>query len=643
MTYRPRTFGIAAVCVAITAFAVSRISLRGSAPGAAKSSSAAAGEAVVHRAIRFDISERLDAAPPRAVAGGGAGSRASSADIPGYALAPGGDEESEHAASVRTSGAPPVMATPPGSGEIEQTAEGSRPGAALVASFDGLGEGFTGPQGTARMRNPSDNSLAVGPDYIVQTVNSRMAIFTKKGKKFDTTGKVLYGPVETNNVFRGFGGGCDERNNGDAVVRYDQLAGRWLIVMPIFSRLPLRPDEPTAPHAHEPARGSQPGQAGQPGKAQRLYEPPPPPPSDSSANTDDRLRAQRRAARSRDKGSYAMCYALSVGSDPFGPYYRYEFVRPLFPDYPRPAVWPDGYYVPTSTGDQVIQKHACVVDRARMLKGQPATEQCMIIDSVNFLNNADIDGKALPPAGAPNIMLAAGGTQLRGRYTDDGIYAWKYHVDWTDPSKTSVTGPEKIAVAPYHYLCGGQLTSCVPQPGTANRLDAQGDKIMSRVVYRRIGDRESIVAVHSVNTTAGGGGVRWYEFRLDGARDLQLHQQGTFAPDSSYRWLPSPAIDGNGNIGIGYSFGGTPHYAGQRFAGRLAGDSSGVLSLRETVLVEGEESQTNTVRWEDYTQTAVDPSDDCTIWYVGDYLKKGATDYSTRIGAFRMPGCSAAR
>ena len=47
---------------------------------------------------------------------------------------------------------------------------------------------------------------------------------------------MLYGPVNTNNVFRGFGGTCEARNNGDAVVRYDQLAKRWLIVMPIFSR-----------------------------------------------------------------------------------------------------------------------------------------------------------------------------------------------------------------------------------------------------------------------------------------------------------------------------------------------------------------------------------------------------------------------
>ena len=64
----------------------------------------------------------------------------------------------------------------------------------------------------------------------------------------------------------------------------------------------------------------------------------------------------------------------------------------------------------------------------------------------------------------------------------------------------------------------------------------------------------------------------------------------------------------------------------------------GLLTLRETVLVEGEAAQ-NAMRWEDYTQTAIDPSDDCTIWYVGDYLRKGATNYSSRIGAFRMPGC----
>src|SRR5688500_12776373 len=86
----------------------------------------------------------------------------------------------------------------------EQRAHGTAPAAELLVRFDGLGVGFVGPQGTARTNNPSDNGLAVGPDHIIQTVNSRMAIFTKKGRKFSDTGRVLYGPVNHNNVFRGF-------------------------------------------------------------------------------------------------------------------------------------------------------------------------------------------------------------------------------------------------------------------------------------------------------------------------------------------------------------------------------------------------------------------------------------------------------
>ena len=122
-------------------------------------------------------------------------------------------------------------------------------------------------------------------------------------------------------------------------------------------------------------------------------------------------------------------------------------------------------------------------------------------------------------------------------------------------------------------------------------------------------------------------------------RNVTLYQQGTYAPDGYYRWEPSAAMDRNGNIGIAYSFGGTPNFPGQRFAGRLANDPPGQLTLHEAVLVEGEGSQTSTLRWEDYVQTAIDPSDDCTIWYVGDYMKKGSDTYSSRIGAFRLPGC----
>src|SRR5256885_16379578 len=82
---------------------------------------------------------------------------------------------------------------------VEQTAQGLRPPATLVTAFDGLGVGFAGPNGPAVGGNPSDNSLAAGPDHIVQIVNSRIAIFTKLGK-------AVYGAVPTNTLFNGVGG-----------------------------------------------------------------------------------------------------------------------------------------------------------------------------------------------------------------------------------------------------------------------------------------------------------------------------------------------------------------------------------------------------------------------------------------------------
>ena len=595
---------------------------------------------IVHRAAKFDVS-----APLATLRGND--SKAYDVDCKGAACgtSPGNPDEDADAdpdadqdqQQKPEEPVPPTVITPEGAA-VEQTSQGTRAPIPLVESFDGLGEGFVGPQGTGMFRSPSDSSLAVGPDHIFQIVNSRIAVYSKKGKKYDKTGTVIYGAVPTNAIFKGFGGVCDARNSGDAVVRYDQLANRWLVVMPMFSRIGPGefPEAPAVPQPALPGQLAKPGQVSNPGAATALPPNPPPPPP--------YVRGQRPPEKT--EGVWAMCYAVSTGPDPLGTYYRYAFERTLFPDYPRPAIWHDGYYLPTSTGDTVIQKHDCIADRNKMLAGQPATEQCIIIDGVNFLNNADIDGTKLPPAGAPNIMMAAGGTQLHKVFEDDGIYAWKVHVDWNTPANTKADGPVKIPVAPYHYLCNGQLTNCVPQPGTDRRLDVQGDKLMQRLVYRKIGGRESILASHSVATKAGGGGIRWYEFRLDKKRDPYLYQQGTYAPDEFYRFIPSIAMDKKGDIGLGYSFGGTPNFTGQRFAAQKAGDPKGVLSLHETVLAMGEASQTNTLRWEDYVTTAMDPSDDCTFWYVGDYLKKDPAtnstlvmNYSTRIGAFRMPSC----
>ena len=623
--------------VSASLFAASLFAIGGTLGHERALNGASTGTVIVHRAIKFDVSPPLVSQRDSDSALEPSACEPATCDASDSELDPPQDSRDSH---VEAALVPPPI--PPAAAAIEQTSEGKQPAIPLIESFDGLGAGFSGPQGTANLRNPSDNSLAVGPDHIVQIVNTRLAVFTRKGRQYGETGKVLYGPVATNSIFAGFGGSCESHNNGDAVVRYDQLAGQWLVVMPIFRPLPpeeLKGGAESNEQWATPGQLAKPGQAASPGEAVKPpanpSSPPPPVPLPRKPGV------KPGEAVDTPKGTFGMCYAVSTTSDPLGPYYRYAFERKLFPDYPRPAVWTDGYYIPTSTGDTVIEKHVCIAERNKMLAGQPAREQCLVIEGVNFLNNADIDGQQIPPPGTPNIMLAAGGRQLKKVFEDDGIYFWKVHVDWSNPSKTGADGPVKIAVAPYHYLCNGQLSHCVPQPGTDVRLDVQGDKLMQRLVYRRIGKQESIVAAHSVYTHAGGGGVRWYEFRLDKTGNPFLYQQGTYAPDAFFRSMPSIDIDKKGNIGVGYSFGGTPNFAGQRFAARRAKDPKGALTLHETVLANGEASQTDGFRWEDYTTTAMDPSDDCTFWYVGDFLGKDDKDYRTRIGGFRVPGCGA--
>ena len=112
---------------------------------------------------------------------------------------------------------------------------------------------------------------------------------------------------------------------------------------------------------------------------------------------------------------------------------------------------------------------------------------------------------------------------------------------------------------------------------------------MQRLVYRRIGGRESILAQHSINTSVGRRRRALVRVPAGQAkRDPVLFQQGTFAPDGLYRWMASMTNGHNGNIGVGYSYGGA-----ERFPDSVSPDASprtraGKLTFGETVLVEGE-------------------------------------------------------
>ncbi|MCU1453057.1 MAG: hypothetical protein JWN46_1203, partial [Acidimicrobiales bacterium] len=335
-----------------------------------------------------------------------------------------------------------------------------------------------------------------------------------------------------------------------------------------------------------------------------------------------------------DAAPYFECIAISTGSDPTGAYNRYAFQYTSFPDYPKVGIWPDAYYVTYNmfaNGSSFSGGQACAMDRARMLAGLSATQLCFTTNAAyGGLLPADLDGTKPPPAGAPNVMLSVGSTAT-------SLASWKFHADFATPANSTFSGPTALSVASYSAACDGG--TCIPQPGTTTKLDSLADRLMYRLAYRNLGDHESLVITHSV-VAGSSTGVRWYELRLVGGNPT-VYQQGTYAPDSSYRWMGSAAMDGAGNIGVGYSVASSTVKASIRVAGRLVGDPLGQLTQAEASLQVGSGSQTGSLtRWGDYASMDVDPADDCTLWFTSEYLAaNGAFNWHTRIGSFVLPGC----
>lgn len=387
---------------------------------------------------------------------------------------------------------------------------------------------------------------------------------------YTKTGGTLVAPEASNTLWSGFGGGCQTNNDGDGIVLFDTLAQRWVISQFSVSTTP-----------------------------------------------------------------YLECVAVSTTGDATGTYNRYSFSYSNFPDYPKMGVWPDAYYATfnlfNASGTSALGTEVCAYDRAKMLAGQSATQQCKMAytSGVHTLLPASLDGTTPPPAGEPEPFV--------GLNTSTSLATFKFHVDWTTPANSSLTGPTSLAVTSYSQACGGG--TCVPQSGTTNQLDSLGDRVMARLAYRNIGGTESLVVSHAV--TAGSSvGERWYEFRSSGG-NLSVFQQGTYAPDSSYRWMGSIAEDRSGDIALGYSVSSSSLRPGVRYTGRLPGDAAGTMPQGEATVITGGGSQTGGLtRWGDYSAMSVDPSDDCTFWYANEYIPaNGSFNWRTRVASFKFPSC----
>mgnify|MGYP003694621033 CR=1 FL=1 len=185
-----------------------------------------------------------------------------------------------------------------------------------------------------------------------------------------------------------------------------------------------------------------------------------------------------------------------------------------------------------------IGTKVCAFDRAKMLTGAAATQQCFnTSNAFGGLLPADLDGARLPPAGAPNPIVALGTTST-------SLATWKFHVDWITPANTTFTGPTTLTVPVLH----AKRATAAPasRRAAAARLDSLADRLMYRLAYRNFADgHQALVVNHSV-MAGSSAGVRWYELRLDAANNPSLFQAGTLRARCG---IPLDGQRGDGPVG----------------------------------------------------------------------------------------------
>ena len=432
---------------------------------------------------------------------------------------------------------------------------------------------------------PPDTNGDIGPNHYMQWVNLSLSVWSLD-RDTNTATQVL-GPVAGNSIWSGFGGACETSNDGDPIVLYDHLADRWMISQFALPNFP--------------------------------------------------------------NGPYYQCIAVSQTGDPTGAWYRYEFLASdtKMNDYPHFGVWPDGYYMTVNqftNGSSWGGAGVFAFERDKMLTGQTARMVYFDLYSTNSgfggMLPSDLDGDP-PPAGTPNYFVEVDDSSWLGD-PNDTMRIWEFHVDWNNTANSTfgVNGQPNYTLAVDNFT---PIGFSIPQPGTGQKLDNLGDRLMYRLQFRDFGSYFTLVTNHTVD--AGGvAGVRWYELHKPVSGAWNIYQQGTYAGDSAdgiHRWMASAALDSAGNLAIGYSASNSSVYPSIRYTGRLAGDPLGMLPQGEAEIIAGSGAQTSSYgRWGDYSMLGIDPYNGCTFWFTTEYVQNtGSSPWRTRIGSFTFPSC----
>ena len=447
---------------------------------------------------------------------------------------------------------------------------------------------------------PPDTHGDVGPNHYIQAVNSSIKIF-------DKTGATLSGPTTYNSFFSAMGAGTPcgiNQNRGDGFVFYDHLADRWVVSDFAYAAFP--------------------------------------------------------------GASFYQCIGVSKTSNPVaGGWWLYAVqVDPANPtflgDYPKFGLWPDAYYFSVNLFSNPTTFNGVRVfalNRSAMINGMGAPNPAVVAFTISPANLGDAyslvpatfrTGLA-PPVGTAEYFLAIDSPASSGVSLTQ-VHAWRFHVDFATPANST------FGVGAGHTLNGNitvnsfvdaftTTTAIVPQNGTATRLDTLGDKLMTPVAYQNRAGTESLWVSHTVNNNQGGTGptaIRWYQFNVTGSTiPAAPVQQQTYnnSADGLWRWMPSIAVDAQGNMAIGYTVSSSTSEPSIRYAGRLAVDPSNTLAQGEAILIAGAGHQTNSSgRWGDYSALTIDPADNLTFWHTNEYYSATSNaGWNTRVGRFKFP------
>lgn len=482
----------------------------------------------------------------------------------------------------------------PGSAASDPALSGIDDPQTLLAPAPGPSANFEGLDFAAwGAGHPPDTNGDVGPTYYIQTINTSIGIYEKA-----TGTRVAAFTFDTFLSQGNFGNLCDTDNFGDPVVLYDTFEDRWVITDFAFM-----------------LDGSN-----------NIINPP---------------------------GAFE-CFAVSRTGDPVTGGWNFYSINTTggLGDYPKLGIWPDGLYMSVNMFDYAItgsfqNVRLYALNKAQMYAGTPSVQVVSFdMPAAEFTvlpANARLQ-TGTPPPGSPNYFASV------WQYLNV-VGVWKFHVDWTNISASTLTGPFNSLTA----TNWSQLTNpSVPSPA-GNDLDTLYPRLMMQNQYSNVGGVESLWNSHSVGksgATSSIAAVRYYEVRVTGDTvEGNATQAFTYSPDNTHRFMPSVAVDRVGNMAIGYSATrdapGTNNdvFPAIRYAGRLAADPVNTILQTETSLIEGTGTQSGNCggssceRWGDYSAMTLDP-DGCTFWYTNEYYPITGLDHHTRIGSFSFAACT---